>query len=280
VSDANIRIPAEARDRLAEGMSLCAYLARLAEPLLTPTERAERAEKARAVLHEERLRPQPERTGRARRGTEPTPGRGGHVSNPVQILLDDTAMVAADRANILASWLIHRSHAEPGCFLYDTACALAEADRARPGTPGHIAALPGIIVIDLPAALAVARETTWAGAHPVRGPAQPGPPRRGRDRHHRTPGVEGTPSPHSRPQPLTRRRLVAHVASPEGRRSVNERTDPLTDRVTLEIMDWWDCRSAGFGSGESDARTLAERLVTEMPELVVLKEEQQQRGAS
>lgn len=55
MSDANIRIPADARDRLAEiaageGLSLRAYLARLAETLLTPAERAERAEKARAVL--------------------------------------------------------------------------------------------------------------------------------------------------------------------------------------------------------------------------------------
>ncbi|MCM2391771.1 hypothetical protein [Streptomyces albipurpureus] len=53
--DANIRIPEEARDRLAaiaagEGLSLRAYLARLAETLLTPVERAERAEKARAAL--------------------------------------------------------------------------------------------------------------------------------------------------------------------------------------------------------------------------------------
>ncbi|WP_370424099.1 hypothetical protein AB8O64_35490 (plasmid) [Streptomyces sp. QH1-20] len=57
MSDANVRIPAEARDRLAavaeaEGLSLRAYLARLAETVLTPQERAERAEKARAVLHE------------------------------------------------------------------------------------------------------------------------------------------------------------------------------------------------------------------------------------
>ena len=52
--DANIRIPASARDRFAEiaaaeGLSLRAYLARLAETLLTP---AERAERARAVLRE------------------------------------------------------------------------------------------------------------------------------------------------------------------------------------------------------------------------------------
>ncbi|MFE9454798.1 hypothetical protein [Streptomyces sp. NPDC006739] len=57
MSDANVRIPEEARDRLAaiaaaEGMSLRAYLARLAETLLTPDERAERAERARAALRE------------------------------------------------------------------------------------------------------------------------------------------------------------------------------------------------------------------------------------
>lgn len=53
--DANVRIPEEARDRLAsvaaaEGLSLRAYLARLAEAVLTPAERAERAAKAKAAL--------------------------------------------------------------------------------------------------------------------------------------------------------------------------------------------------------------------------------------
>lgn len=55
MADANIRIPVEARDRLAEisaaeGMSLRAYLARLADTLLTPAERVERAAQARAAL--------------------------------------------------------------------------------------------------------------------------------------------------------------------------------------------------------------------------------------
>lgn len=57
VSDANIRIPAEARDRLArvasaEGMSLRGYLSHLAGTLLTPEERAARAEQARVALRE------------------------------------------------------------------------------------------------------------------------------------------------------------------------------------------------------------------------------------
>ncbi|MGW6026546.1 hypothetical protein [Streptomyces sp. NPDC055099] len=57
MSDANVRIPEGAKDRLAaiaasEGLSLRAYLARLADTLLTPQERAERAEQARAALQE------------------------------------------------------------------------------------------------------------------------------------------------------------------------------------------------------------------------------------
>ncbi|MFI8515327.1 hypothetical protein ACIGHB_29785 [Streptomyces sp. NPDC085460] len=55
MADANIRIPIEARDRLAavaagEGMSLRAYLSHLAETLLTSDERAQRAEQVQASL--------------------------------------------------------------------------------------------------------------------------------------------------------------------------------------------------------------------------------------
>lgn len=57
MSDANVRIPEEARDRLAEvaageGLSLRAYLARLADTLLTPAEREQRAKQARAALYQ------------------------------------------------------------------------------------------------------------------------------------------------------------------------------------------------------------------------------------
>jgi hypothetical protein len=57
VTDAKIRISSEARDRLAEiaaaeGLSLPAWLARLAGTLLTPAERGARAEQARTVLRE------------------------------------------------------------------------------------------------------------------------------------------------------------------------------------------------------------------------------------
>jgi hypothetical protein len=91
------------------------------------------------------------------------------VSDAVHVLLDTSALLAAGRGNVLASRLIHRSHTEPGWFLYTTACALVEADRERLGTGGHLAALPGItfLDLDLPAALAVgeATGTSWAAAH-------------------------------------------------------------------------------------------------------------------
>ncbi|WP_171169767.1 hypothetical protein [Streptomyces sp. I05A-00742] len=89
------------------------------------------------------------------------------MSDHVHVVLDDTAMVAAGQGNIMTSRLIHRASAEQGWYVYAPTCALVEADRARPGTAEHIAALPAIVVLDLdlPAALAVARGSTWAMAH-------------------------------------------------------------------------------------------------------------------
>ncbi|MEU5902277.1 hypothetical protein [Streptomyces venezuelae] len=96
----------------------------------------------------------------------------------MHIVLDEWAMAAAGAGNVLASRLIHRAHAEAGWFLYAPACVLVEADRARPGTAEHLAALPGITVLDLdlPAALAVAQQQTWAAAHAEHA-AQPTPDR-------------------------------------------------------------------------------------------------------
>ncbi|WP_046779017.1 hypothetical protein [Streptomyces yangpuensis] len=87
-------------------------------------------------------------------------------------------MLAAGQGNVLASRLIHRAHAEAGWFLYAPSCALVEADRARHGTAEHLAALPGITILDLdlPAALALARLETWAAAH-TQHAAQPTPER-------------------------------------------------------------------------------------------------------
>ena len=100
------------------------------------------------------------------------------MTRDVHVFLDDSAMVTAGRGNALASRLIHRAHAEPGWFLYATVCALVEADRARPGTAEHMAALPGMAIVDLdlPAGLSVARETTWGDAHTLYA-AQPSPDR-------------------------------------------------------------------------------------------------------
>lgn len=100
------------------------------------------------------------------------------MNDEVHVVLDDTAMVAAGRGNPLASRLIHRSSLEPGWFLYAPACALVVADRTRRGTAEHIAALPGVVLLDLDlsGALAVAPEDTWAAAHTLHS-AQPSPER-------------------------------------------------------------------------------------------------------
>lgn len=89
----------------------------------------------------------------------------------------------------IVSRLIHRAHAEAGWFLYVPACALVEADRVRPGTAEHLAAPPGIAVLDLdlPAALAVAQQNTWAAAHSL-SPPRTVPTERSLPRRHLTGG--------------------------------------------------------------------------------------------
>ncbi|MEU1503105.1 hypothetical protein [Streptomyces sp. NPDC005732] len=96
----------------------------------------------------------------------------------MHIVLDETAMAADGQGNVLASRLIHRAHAEADWFLYAPACALVEADRARPGTAEHVASLPGVTVLDLDldTALALAQHKTWAAAHSQYA-AQPTPDR-------------------------------------------------------------------------------------------------------
>ena len=89
------------------------------------------------------------------------------MTEALHVVLDETAMVAAGKGNLLASRLIHQAHSEAGWFLYAPVCALVEADRVRPGTAEHLASLPALTVLDLdlPAALAVAREASWGSAH-------------------------------------------------------------------------------------------------------------------
>ena len=94
------------------------------------------------------------------------------------VVFDDSAMVAAGRGSAIASRLIDRAHAAQEVSLYATTCALVEAERTRPGTAQHVAALPAfnLIDLDLAAALAVSRDDTWAFAH-TRHAAAPTPDR-------------------------------------------------------------------------------------------------------
>jgi hypothetical protein len=94
----------------------------------------------------------------------------------LHILLDDSALVAAGRGNVLASRLIDRAHSAEAdrWHLYTTACAVVAADRERRGTGRHVAALPALVVVplDLPAALEVMAAGDWSLPH-TRYAAQP-----------------------------------------------------------------------------------------------------------
>jgi hypothetical protein len=89
------------------------------------------------------------------------------VSDHQHVVFDDTAIVAAGRGSHLASRLIDRAHSADGLSLYATMCSLVEAERAYPGTAEHVASLPAfnLLDLDLPAALAVAKDATWSLAH-------------------------------------------------------------------------------------------------------------------
>jgi hypothetical protein len=89
------------------------------------------------------------------------------MSEHQHVVFDQTALVAAGRGSQIASRLVHRAHAVGGLSLYATTCALVEAERVHAGTAEHVASLPAfnLLDLDLSAALAVARDTTWALAH-------------------------------------------------------------------------------------------------------------------
>jgi hypothetical protein len=107
----------------------------------------------------------------------------GRSAEPLHVIFDDSALVAAGHGNVLASALIARAHPDPfqergpardSIRIYVAACALVAADRERPGTGHHVAALPNLDVLplDLPAALDVMGAADWAVPH-TRYAAQP-----------------------------------------------------------------------------------------------------------
>ena len=107
----------------------------------------------------------------------------GRSAEPLHIIFDDSALVAAGHGNILASALIARAHPDPcqehapvgeSIRIYVAACAVVAADREWPGTGSHVAGLPkpGRFSLDLPAALDVMGAADWAVPH-TRYAAQP-----------------------------------------------------------------------------------------------------------
>lgn len=89
------------------------------------------------------------------------------MSDDIHVVMDETAMVSIGVGNRMMSRLIHRAHNDPGWYLYAPACALVEADRARPGIAEHVASMPAVVLVELnlPAALALGKADTWGEAH-------------------------------------------------------------------------------------------------------------------
>ncbi len=113
MSDANVRIPEEAKDQLAaitaaEGLSLRACLAHLADSLLAPRERIDRAAAPRVALQKENgyapPRSRSEASTASWTGVSP---KCGPVNGAMHIVLDENAMAAVDQGDVLASRLIH-----------------------------------------------------------------------------------------------------------------------------------------------------------------------------
>ena len=110
-------------------------------------------------------------------------GAPEHFSEPLHVIFDDSAIVAAGRNNVLASTLIARAHPDPfqehdraeePIRIYVAACALVAADRERPGAGLHVAGLPNLVVLalDLPAVLDIMGAADWSVPH-TRHAAQP-----------------------------------------------------------------------------------------------------------
>jgi len=90
------------------------------------------------------------------------------VSLPARhVIFDASGLVALGRGTRIGSRLIDRAARGSGSFVYAPTCSLVEADRSRPGTAEHVAALPGVTVLDLdlPTALSMMSWQGWDRPH-------------------------------------------------------------------------------------------------------------------
>ncbi|GGJ63525.1 hypothetical protein [Streptomyces brasiliensis] len=98
---------------------------------------------------------------------------------PVDVVFDDSALLALGSGNVLASRLVHQA-AETGSWRVHVALAtLAEADSARTGLAGHLAMLDQVAFhpLDLAAVLAASGQEQSLGWCHTRHVAMPGPER-------------------------------------------------------------------------------------------------------
>ncbi|MFJ6701145.1 hypothetical protein ACIQM4_34530 [Streptomyces sp. NPDC091272] len=101
------------------------------------------------------------------------------VPSTVEVVLDESALLALGSGSVLISRILHQSAATDTWRVHVALAALADADRARTGVAGHVAMLDQIVFhpLDLAAVLAASGESRTLGWTHTRHVAQPGPER-------------------------------------------------------------------------------------------------------
>ncbi|MFE5406801.1 hypothetical protein ACFQ9Z_37020 [Streptomyces sp. NPDC056580] len=93
----------------------------------------------------------------------------------VDVVLDESALLALGAGNVLVSRILHQSAATDSWRVHVALAALADADRSRAGVAGHVAMLDQIAFhpLDLAAVLAASGESRSLGWSHTRHVAQP-----------------------------------------------------------------------------------------------------------
>ncbi|MEV0530132.1 hypothetical protein AB0I66_42685 [Streptomyces sp. NPDC050439] len=101
------------------------------------------------------------------------------TARAVDVVLDESALLALGSGNVLVSRILHQSAAMDGWHVHVALAALADADRGRAGVAGHLAMLEQITFhpLDLAAVLAASGRSRSLGWSHTRHVAQPGPER-------------------------------------------------------------------------------------------------------
>ncbi|MFD3517456.1 hypothetical protein [Streptomyces sp. NPDC058657] len=101
------------------------------------------------------------------------------VPHTVDVILDESALLALGSGSVLVSRILHQSAATDTWRVHVALSALADADRARNGVASHVAMLDQIVFhpLDLAAVLAASGQSRSLGWSHTRHVARPAPER-------------------------------------------------------------------------------------------------------